>query len=140
MTRPPQRVRVTRPRNAVRPTTVADEIDRQSEVGAIYMRSLMRAQLRLAVVILAILAVGLGALPALAALAPGLGRHQIAGIPLTWLVLGFAVYPVLIALAAVYVRRAERNERIFAAMLDPAAHDPAHDPGHDPGPDPGVPT
>ena len=34
------------------PTTIASEIDAQSEVGEIYLRSLMRAQLRLALSIL----------------------------------------------------------------------------------------
>ena len=104
---------------------MAHEIDRQSGVGAVYMRSLMRAQLRLAIVIGAILAIGIGVIPALVALFPAVGRYRCLGVPITWLVLGVGVYPVIIGLAAAYIRRAERNERVFAAMLG--------DPGDAPG-------
>lgn len=124
----PQRVRVTRPvRTPSRPSSVADEIDRQSEVGAIYMRSLMRAQLRLAAVISVVLIAGVGVIPALLRLAPSITAYRILGVPLPWLVLGAGVYPVIVGLAIVYVRRAERNEASFAAMIGPAT-DPTDKP------------
>jgi hypothetical protein len=116
----PERVRVTGPR-AGRPrhTTVAAEIDRQSEIGELYMRSLMRAQFRLALLVVAILAVTVGALPLLFRRWPALRHVDLLGVPLPWLVLGFLVYPLLIALAWFYVRRAERNERDFDDLLGP---------------------
>jgi hypothetical protein len=40
------------------------------------------------------------------------------GMPLAWVILGFAAYPVLIGLGWVYVRTAERNERDFADMVE----------------------
>jgi hypothetical protein len=107
MDTPPRRVRVTRPR-AGRPrrTSVASEIDAQSEVGEIYMRSLMRTQLRLALTVVAVLA-----------LTVGMRTAQLFGVPVPWLVLGAGVYPVLLLLARFYVRRAERNEDAFGDMV-----------------------
>ncbi len=121
---PPQkRVRVTSPR-AGRPrrTTIASEIDAQSEVGEIYMRSLMRTQLRLALEVLGVLAVTVGLLPLVFTLVGPVRRAHLLGIPVPWLVLGAGVYPVVLALAAVYVRRAERIEDDFVEMV--GRHDP----------------
>jgi hypothetical protein len=96
---------------------VASEIDAQSEVGEIYMRSLMRTQLRLALTVVGVLAVTVGALPMLFRLSPAVRRAHLLGVPLPWLILGLAVYPVLIALAMFYVGRAERNEEAFGDMV-----------------------
>jgi len=111
-------VRVTSPR-AGRPRrrSVASEIDAESEVGEIYMRSLMRTQLRLALTVLGVLALTIGSLPLLFRLSPAVRRAHLLGVPVPWLVLGFAVYPVLIGLAWFYVRRAERNEEAFGDMV-----------------------
>ncbi len=114
----PSRVRVTGPRlNRPRTASVASEIDAQSEVGEIYMRSLMRSQLRLALGVVLVLLGSVGSLPLVFDAVPGVRRAQLLGVPVPWLVLGFAVYPVLIALAWFYVRRAERNEAAFYDMV-----------------------
>ena len=116
------RVRVTSPwtdRPRVRPRpTAASEIDAQSEVGEIYVRTLLRAQLRLAVGILLALGVTIGALPLLFVLAPGLTDHHVFGMPVSWGMLAFGCYPVLVFLAWRYVRLAERNERAFARVVE----------------------
>ena len=39
------------------------------------------------------------------------------GLPLAWLLLGVLVYPWLVLLGLRFVRRAERNERDFALLL-----------------------
>lgn len=118
----PARVRVTSPqtRGATRriARTVTTEIDAQTELGATYVRSLLRAQLRLAMGILLLLMVLLGGLPLLFAFAPTLSAHQVFGMPIAWGLLAFGVYPVLMALGWVYVRRAERTERDFIAMVE----------------------
>ena len=115
---PPPRVRVTAPRRGrPRRTSVASEIDAQTELGELYMRSLMRSQLRLALGVVLVLAVTLGALPVLFELFPGLVRTRVVGIPLPWLLLGFLVYPFLVLVARVYVRRAEHNERTFRDLV-----------------------
>lgn len=115
---PPDRVRVTGPprRLAARPR--AREIDAGTRVGAIYMRSLLREQLRLALRILALLAVSVGSLPLVFHVAPRLADVRLLGVPLAWLLLGVLVYPLLILLGWLYVRQAEANERDFADLMD----------------------
>jgi hypothetical protein len=119
---PPERVRVTSPRaTGGRPgrRSVASEIDAQTQVGEIYVRSLIRSQLRLALGVVVVLAATLGLLPLLFDLVPWTRRAEVLGVPLPWLLLGGAVYPFLIALAWFYVRRAERNERSFHDLFGP---------------------
>jgi membrane protein implicated in regulation of membrane protease activity len=82
-----------------------------------YMGSLLRAQLRLALGILGTLLATVGLLPLLFHLAPGLGTVHLLGLPLGWLLLGVLVYPLLVLLGWLYVRRAERNERHFADLM-----------------------
>lgn len=118
---PPQRVRVISPRaSAGRPrrVKVVSEIDARTRIGEIYMASLMRAQLRLASLVI----VGVGALvaglPLCFWLFPGLARIQVLGMPLPWVLLGFAVYPFLLGVGWLYVRAAERNESDFADVVE----------------------
>lgn len=117
---PPERVQVTGPprRQVNRPVTRAREIDAETPMGAIYMRSLLREQLRLALRILLVLALSVGALPLVFHLVPGLAGLRLLGVPLAWLLLGVLVYPWLVLLGWVYVRQAEGNERDFAALVD----------------------
>ncbi|MEO3973778.1 hypothetical protein [Streptomyces sp. CAU 1734] len=89
------------------------EITEQTTLGATYVRSLMRSQLRAAVSALGALALLVGVLP----------LAFVAGGPLTpdlvvWAVLGVAVYPVMWLIARWYVRRAERNERDFLRLVE----------------------
>ena len=119
-TSPPRRVRVTSPpAGRRRRTSVASEIDAQTELGEVYMRSLMRSQLRLALGVLLLLALTLGLLPLLFATVPWLQHARVLGIPVAWLLLGGLAYPWLLVLAAGYVRRAERNERAFHDLVRP---------------------
>ncbi len=126
MTQPPEhpqgRVRVTspwteRPRHRPR-RTAASEIDAQSEVGEIYVGTLLRAQLRLAVSILVALALTIGILPLLFVSVPALTTRNVLGMPVAWGILAFGCYPVLVFLAWRYVRLAERNERAFARVVE----------------------
>ena len=96
---------------------VSSEIGEQTIVGEVYMRSLVRIQLRLAIGILLIFAVLLGGLPLLLLAEPGLADVHVAGVPLPWVLLGVVVYPVLIAGGVFYVREAERNERDFSEVV-----------------------
>ena len=119
---PPERVRVTSPwtdRPRVRPRpTATSEIDALSEVGEIYLRTLLRAQLRLALSILVALGVTIGMLPLLFTVAPSLNHHHVLGMPVSWGLLAFGCYPLLVFLAWRYVRLAERNERAFARVVE----------------------
>jgi hypothetical protein len=99
----------------VRPLT--REIDEQSNLGEVYMSGLMSAQLRLAGLVLAFGAVGLGGLPLLFLLVPATRTLEIGRIPLPWLVLGVVVYPVALVVARYYVRQSERIEAEFSAAV-----------------------
>jgi putative solute:sodium symporter small subunit len=125
-----QRVRITSPRTGAQPhvrRTVREEIDLSTGVGEVYIRSLMRAQLRTALLILLVLVGTLGALPLAFAFIDGLTEVRVRGIPLPWLVLGVGAYPALFILGWIYVRRAERAESAFTRLVDPPRGDP--DPG-----------
>lgn len=123
------RVRVTSPRMAAsrRGTSgpAAREIDEQTDLGAVYMRTLVRSQLRLALLVLLVVGVTLGTLPLVFGYLPSSTTYRVAGVPVPWLVLGLLVYPFVIALAYLYVRQAEHVERDFAAALDRAATPPS---------------
>ena len=82
------------------------------------MRSLLRTQLRLAgLVLLGARRPGRRAAAAFL-LAPGPLPTEVLGMPLSWVLLGFAVYPLLFGLGWLYVRAAERNERDFADLVE----------------------
>ncbi|WP_165372384.1 DUF898 domain-containing protein [Nocardioides iriomotensis] len=117
---PPRRVRVTSERSGAvrRRVTARSEIDAQTQLGEIYMTSLLRAQLRLAGLVIVALAVLVGGLPVAFRLLPGLMSRDVLGMPLSWVLLAFAVYPLLFLLGWLYVRAAERNERDFADVVD----------------------
>ena len=120
MTEPaPQRVRVAGPPQRAghrRPRT--SEIDDQTLLGSVLVGSLIRSQLRLAMLtLLPVLAFALG-VPLAFHLAPGLADVRLLGVPLSWLVLCGLVYLLLFLLGRSYVRRAERNEQDFAELVD----------------------
>lgn len=115
-----ERVRVTGPSRR-RTTAVASsrtrDIDTDTRLGGIYLGSLLREQLWLALRVLGTLAVLVGAWPLVFHLWPGLAAVEVAGVPVAWLVLGVLVYPLLVGLGWFYVRRAERNEHDFAELV-----------------------
>ncbi|HIZ37935.1 MAG TPA: DUF485 domain-containing protein [Candidatus Ruania gallistercoris] len=105
-----------RQRRARRPAT--SDIDAQTRLGDVYLRGLMRTQLRLGLTV-ALSTLGLlAALPLVFALAPGTATPAIAGIPVPWLLLGAGVYPLLAGVAWLYVRQSERVEREFTDLMD----------------------
>ncbi|HEX6468057.1 MAG TPA: hypothetical protein VF069_03105 [Streptosporangiaceae bacterium] len=96
---------------------VTRDIDEQTELGACYVRSLMRAQFRLALAGCGVVALVIGLLPLVFALLPGLAAVKLFGVPLPWLVLGLGVQPLWIAAAVGHVRGAERAERDFIDLV-----------------------
>ncbi|SEG59226.1 hypothetical protein SAMN04489712_10755 [Thermomonospora echinospora] len=117
----PRRVLVTSPRMRAtrRPRhPVTREIDEQTGLGEAYMRSLVRAQLRLGLGVCAALGVVVGGLPLLFVLAPELRGLDVGGLPLPWVLLAGLVYPGFVVCGRWYVRHAERNERDFADLVD----------------------
>jgi hypothetical protein len=118
----PRRVAVTSPRTAAvrRPPGRAAlrALDEQDLVGELLVRSLVRAQLLLALRLLTVLAVLLGGLPLLFAVVPATRDLDVLGLPLPWLVLGVLVYPALVVGGAVHLRLAERHERDFVELVE----------------------
>ena len=94
------------------------QIDDETQLGEIYLGSLLREQLRLAGLALLALLIGVGSLPALFLLAPGLAELRYFGIPIPWLLLGVVVYPFLFLVGWRYVRAAERNEADFVDLVE----------------------
>ncbi|GAA3466661.1 hypothetical protein [Nonomuraea roseola] len=116
-----RRVTVMSPRTAAarRPRyPVSREIDEQTHLGEVYMRSLLRTQFRLALFVCTVLACVVLGLPMLFLLVPELRAVHLAGVPLPWAVLAGLIYPMFVAGAWLYVRQAERNERHFEDLVE----------------------
>src|SRR5665213_3131133 len=110
MTTPAPRRRVTvtssRTRAVVRRGgggSAGREIAEQTVVGEVLVRSLLHAQLRLAIYAGALAAVLIGGLPVVFVLFPGLENVHVLGVPVPWLLLGAVVYPGVCLGAWVYV-------------------------------------
>ncbi|MDR8411164.1 hypothetical protein [Nonomuraea sp. 3-1Str] len=117
----PRRVAVTSPRTAAarRPRYPATrEIDEQTHLGEVYMRSLLRTQFRLALFVCTVLGCVVCGLPLLFLLIPRLREAELLGVPLPWAVLAGLIYPAFVIGAWLYVRQAERNERHFADLVE----------------------
>ncbi len=118
---PPRRTVVTGPRHATVRRSGAQHrrqsLDEQDVVGELLVRSLVRAQLLLALRTGAVLALTLGALPLLFATVPVTRTAQLLGLPLPWLLLGVLVYPALLLAGWAYVLRSERNEQDFVDLV-----------------------
>jgi hypothetical protein len=93
------------------------ELAEQTRVGDALVKGLVRAQLALALRLSVVVAVGLGALPLLFAVAPGVGAAKLFGVGLPWLLLGVAAFPFLFAVGWAYVHLAERNEQDFTDLI-----------------------
>ncbi|MEQ4520791.1 hypothetical protein ABLI39_15685 [Pseudarthrobacter sp. B907] len=93
-------------RTAVETREAAEE----SDAGQVFIRSLIRSQLRLGIVVAAGFLLILLAFALLLGLVPGLAELRIAGLPFDWVLLGAGIYPVIGLSAWLYVRTAARNE------------------------------
>jgi len=112
-------VRVTAPRHDRddrRPASAAASAE--ADPAALYVRTLIRSQRRLAIVCATAFIVVLVAVPLLFVLMPTLDDATVGGIPVSWIVLGAGLFPVLIAIAALYVRTAARNESRYRSLAD----------------------
>jgi len=116
------RIRITSPLTTAPPhvrRTVQQEIDESTGIGEVYVRSLVRSQLRAALTVITTLMLTLGSLPVVFWLLDDLNTLELWNIPLPWIVLAVAVYPGLFLLGWLFVRQAERSERDFTTLLSP---------------------
>ena len=99
--------------------TPRDELAEATEHGGLYLRRLLRAQLGLSV--LALLAFGglVGGLPLALYLLPGLQHATLLGIPVPILAVLWPPFPLFVAIALIYTRRAEALEDAFRELVEP---------------------
>lgn len=116
------RERVTAPRTPVPQfpgrTTVSQEVAEQSAVGEVMVRSLIRSQLRLGLVVASGFMATLLLCWALVTWVPMFAGWLILGIPAPWILLGAGVYPLIGSCAWLYVRAAARNESRYRELVD----------------------
>jgi len=116
-----ERVRIAHPRtDAARRAThrsPSREIAEQTELGRWYVESLIRSQRRLALLVTAAGVGGLMLIALLSAVQLAWTRWRLFGVSVPWVILGLAIYPVMIILAALAVRQAERNEKAFTDLV-----------------------
>ncbi|WP_016817856.1 hypothetical protein [Salinispora arenicola] len=93
------------------------ELAQQTRVGEALVRGLVRAQLSLALRLWLVVAVGLGGLPWLFAIAPSVSRVTVLGVHLPWALLAVISFPFLVMVGWAYVRLAERNEQDFTNLI-----------------------
>ena len=120
------RVRVTAPRTilpgsgalpAVRSAADSRDAAEESDAGQVFVSSLIRSQLRLAVVVAAGFLLILVAFPLMLGLIPGLAESTIVGLPFDWVLLGAGIYPVIGLSAGLYIRTAARNEARYRDLV-----------------------
>ncbi|UOQ87786.1 DUF485 domain-containing protein [Agromyces endophyticus] len=112
-----KRVRVTAPQ-AGGPPPAPTVGGGTSDVQGLYVRSLIRSQLRLAVVVAVGFMVATALFVVAIALVPDLDRAFVFGVPVSWLLLGFGLYPLVITVGVLYVRAAARNEARYRALAE----------------------
>ena len=120
------RVRVTAPRAAaqngtvlpaVRSAAALREAAEESDAGQVFVRSLIRSQLRLALVVAGGFLLILLAFPLMLGFVPGLAESTIAGLPFDWVLLGAGSYPVVGLSAWLFIRTAARNEARYRDLV-----------------------
>jgi hypothetical protein len=108
------RVVLSERKGVAHPVRTIKEVQEGTAVGELLRRDLIRSQLRITLRFAAVTVFVLGALPALFALFPAIGRVHVLGLRLPWLLLGLLMYPFLVGVAWRYIRIADRVEQNFA--------------------------
>ena len=118
--KPPRRKRVVLndSRNPVTVLRTITELEEQTSVGEALVRNLVRAQLRMALALAALVGVPLAGLPLAFYLSPTFANLCVFGLRLSWLLLGVLPFPVLFAVGYWYNRLAERHEKDFVNMVE----------------------
>lgn len=94
------------------------ELEQQTSWGEQLIQDLIDKQRRSAVLLAALVLSLLGALPLAFYLSPAFASLRLLGIPVPWMLLGVAPFPLLFAVGLWYNRLAERHERAFVEMVE----------------------
>ena len=116
----PARVRVTATgtSSGAAPFSVSRELAEQSEVGELIIGSLIRSQLRLALVVGGGFLLILLGVPVLLAFLPVVADLSLWGVPAPWILLGVGVYPLVIGCGMLYILSAQRNENRYRDLVE----------------------
>ena len=108
------RVVLSERKGVARPVRTIKEVQEGTAVGELLRRDLIRSQLLVTLRFGALAAFVLGTLPAILALLPEVGRFDLRGLRVPWLLRGVLMYPFLVGVAWRYTRVADRVEQNFA--------------------------
>jgi hypothetical protein len=108
------RVVLSERKGGARPVRTVVDIQENTGVGELLRSNLIRSQLGVAMRCALLAAGTLAVLPVLFWLFPAIGRTEVFGLRVPWLLLGFLVYPFLLAIGLWHTRAAERVEQNFA--------------------------
>jgi hypothetical protein len=108
------RVVLSERKGVARPVRTVVDIQENTDVGELLRSNLIGSQLNVALRFAAGAGLTLGLLPVLFWLFPGIGRMELLGIRVPWLLLGVLVYPYLVVMGYWHTRAAERVEQNFA--------------------------
>lgn len=97
--------------------TPRDELAEETAHGQLYLAQLRRAQLELS--LLGLVAFGglVGSLPLVFVLFPGLEHVHLLGIPVAALLLAGPSFPMFVAIAVIYQRRANALDESFRTLI-----------------------
>lgn len=109
-----ERVVLAQRKGQARPVRTVVDVQEGTEVGEVLSSSLIGSQLGLSLRIGGVALLALGSLPALFAAFPTLGRFELFGLRVPWLLLGVLAYPFLFLLGWLYTRSADKIEQVFA--------------------------
>ena len=113
---PLPRKRVTAPRRQVQAAPVRASDPGIPDASAVYIRTLMRAQLRLAITLVVAFLFTLAVCSVAIALVPALHVEMVFGVPWSWALQAYGMYPLVVIFAVIYVRAAGRNERRYRSL------------------------
>jgi hypothetical protein len=111
------RVVLAERKGVARPVRPIITIQESSGVGELLRSNLIGSQLAIALRFAIGAGLTLGLLPLLFAIVPEIGRVEVLGIRLPWLLLGVLVYPFLFGLGLWHTRTAEQLEQNFAETV-----------------------
>ncbi len=94
-----------------------DELADQTQVGGIYLRRLVRAQLTLSLLSLVAFGGLLGALPIALYVVPSLSATQVLGVPWALVLLGPPVFLLFLGVGWIYARRADALDDAFGDLV-----------------------
>ena len=108
------RVVLAERKGVARPVRTVVDIQEGTGVGELLRSNLIGSQLAVALRFAVAAGITLGVLPLLFAMFPEIGRIEVFGMRLPWLLLGVLVYPFLFGIGLWHTRTAERVEQNFA--------------------------